>query len=400
MTTPVTYIEKECKTLLNRMKETLFTMRTYSIRLTANLYSGCVFDCPYCYAPYIHKFNEGATPQEFGTKIFVKENAVQALDKQIAAMKRKKDYRPEFVDLGTITDCYQPIESKYKLTRATLETFVREGIPATILTKSDLVVRDRDLLSRLAAEGKAAVGMSITMATGTEAEYKAFLEPKSPSTAKRLEALRTLNAAGIPTYVFVNPVVPFFSATEASIRPLFQQIAAAGTTNIFFGVMKLNPLTWSLFRSRLEAFRPDMVEAFQRLYFKEGTKELLRAAVPSYAYREGLYRMARDIAAETGVGFSCEGGLYHLWLNDWSDCERGYNYPTGYHFWQAVQQAGGKPLRFSQLADRLRRQFPVVRADYLDALAGFWDQDLLFTELHDVDKLVVDGENRYRWLGA
>ena len=67
------YIESECKTLINRMKENLFTIRTYSVRLTANLYSGCVFDCPYCYAPFIHKFNKNASPEEFGSKIFVKK---------------------------------------------------------------------------------------------------------------------------------------------------------------------------------------------------------------------------------------------------------------------------------------------------------------------------------------
>ncbi|MBR2569418.1 MAG: radical SAM protein [Paenibacillus sp.] len=400
MTTPVNYIEKECKTLLNRMKETLFTMRTYSIRLTANLYSGCVFDCPYCYAPYIHKFNEGATPQEFGTKIFVKENAIEALDKQIRTMKRKKDYVPEYVDLGTITDCYQPIESKYKLTRQVLERFVAHEIPVTILTKSNLVTRDIDLLKALAEQQKAAVGISITMSTSEEKQYKAFLEPKSPSTAKRLEALRQLNAAGIPTFVFVNPVVPFLSATEKNIRELFQEIADTGTSNIFFGVMKLNPLTWSLFRSRLEAFQPELVPSFHDLYFKYGTKELLRAAVPSYEYREELYGMARDIAKEIGTGFSCEGGLYHLWLNDWAECEKGFNYPTGYHFWKAVKDRNGELLDFDGLAQELTQHYPILKPAYLDSLASFWKQDLLFTELNDIERIELDGQLMYRWISA
>ena len=394
------YIESECKTLINRMKENLFTVRTYSVRLTANLYSGCVFDCPYCYAPFIHKFNKNASPEEFGSKIFVKKNALNVLEKQIERIKKSKDFRNEYVDLGTITDCYQPMEKHYQLTRGTIEILKKHDMPVTILTKSDLVVRDIDLLQELAERNRAAVGFSITTSSVHEKYWKSFLEPGSPSTQRRLDAIRKLRKAGIPTYVFVNPVVPYLSASKESISELFKEIKDTGNDSIFFGVMKLNPLTWGLFRKRLEKYDPSLADKIQTLYIKEGEKEFGRSWVPSYNYRNDLYTMARELAIEQELGFSCEGGFYHLWLNDWAEIESGFNYPSGYNFWLIIKKKEGQLVGFEEFKKELESKYSTLRENFLLKLLEFWCNGKLFIDLRDIQMIKNDKGIFYKYCGG
>ena len=133
-------------------------------------------------------------------------------------------------------------------------------------------------------------------------------------------------------------MVPYLSASKESIHELFKEIKDTGNDSIFFGVMKLNPLTWGLFRKRLEKYDSSLVDKIQALYIKEGEKEFGRSWVPSYNYRNDLYTMARELAIEQELGFSCEGGFYHLWLNDWAEIESGFNYPSGYNFWLIIKR--------------------------------------------------------------
>ncbi|MCK6269258.1 SPL family radical SAM protein [Paenibacillus silvae] len=382
------------------MKESLFSIRTYSIRLSTNLYSGCAFDCSYCYAPFIHKFNKGVTPDEFGSRIFIKENAKEILEKQISQMKQKIRFKYEYVDLGTITDCYQPIEAKKQLTRSALEVFSKNEIPVTLLTKSHLVTRDIDLLQPLAEKGRAAVGFSITTSSMYEPRYKRFLEPKSPPTKFRLQALKKIRDAGIPTYVFVNPVVPFMSGCEESIHELFKEIRETGNTNIFFGVMKLNPLTWSLFKKRLGQFDSNLIKYFQHLYIDEGKKEFNRSSLlPSSNYLNNLYEAARNFALQEGLGFSCEGGNYNLWLNDWADCEKGYNYPTGYNLWCVIRN-NPSFTTYQDLKLYLEQQYPVLDTSYFSALESFWQSGELFNDLNDIQMVNSNDEVVYQYRGT
>jgi DNA repair photolyase len=390
-----TFTETNCKSFINRLNESLFTIRTYSIRLSGNPYGGCQFHCAYCYAPYVYRFNAGATPEEFGSKVFVRVNAPEVLERELERGLSRGRLRREYLDLGTVTDAYQPAEERYCITRRCLEVFLRYEFPVTVLTKSALVLRDIDLWKALAARGLGAIGFTLTRPTTVPARYKNLLEPYSPGAGKLLEAMRVAVEAGVPTFAFVNPVVPFLTAESELVQQLLAEIAATGNRKVFFGVMKLSALTWSLFRRRLEARSPEMVPLFHDLYLRRGVKEFGRSWVPPYEYREELYRLARDTCRELGIGFSCEGNLFHLWLDDWAEVEDPYRYPSGYNIWQAVRARRGEPVHLADVQERLATRFPVLNDGYFSALETLWKSDRLFEEVKDIAFWRDDGHCGY-----
>lgn len=394
-----TLIETCCKSFINRLNENLFTIRTYSIRLSGNPYAGCQFDCAYCYAPYVYKFNPNATPEEFGRKIFVRMNAPQVLERELERGLSSGRLRREYLDLGTVTDAYQPAEARYGITRRCLEVFLRHEFPVTVLTKSTLVLRDLDLWKALAEKGLGVIGFTLTRPTTLPAPVKNLLEPYSPGTAKLLDALRTVVEAGIPTFVFVDPVVPFLTAEAELVRQLLAEIAATGNRKLFFGVMKLSPLTWSLFRRRLEAQAPELVPRFEELYIHRGVKEFGRSWVPPYAYREALYRLARDTCRALGIGFSCEGNFFHLWLDDWAEVEDPYRHPSGYNLWQVIRARPGEPVAVAEVQERIAARFPVVGDRYFRALETLWESGQLFEEVEGIAFWREDGHCGYVYHG-
>lgn len=398
----VTYKEIRCSSFMNRMDESLFTVRTYSIRLSGNPYSGCAHDCAWCYAAYIHKFNTrydpSVTPRDFGKKVFVKVNAPEVLRRELdEGLNGRKKSSKEFCDVSTITDSYQPCERKYRIMRQCLEVFLEYEFPVTTLTRSHLILDDLSVWRKLAAKGIGVVGMSVTKPTILESAKKNFLEPKSPSTESILNALKELNSNGVPTFAFIDPVVPFFTDDEESISQLFREVASTGTKNIFFGVMKLNSLSWGLFRERLREHYPNLVGEFERVYIKEGEKEFNRSYQPSFSYRQELYTRARAIARKLNLGFSCEGGFYELWLNDWADVENPFRHPTGYNLWRVLQEKNGRPVTLDQMKNKITSEFSLVSPLYLAMLSKLWVDGTLFQGLNDVNSLVVKGERAYSW---
>ncbi len=391
-----TLIETRCKSFINRLNENLFTIRTYSIRLSGNPYAGCQFDCAYCYAPYVYRFNRNATPEEFGRKIFARVNAPQVLERELERGLSSGRLQREYVDLGTVTDAYQPAEDRYGITRRCLEVFLRHEFPVTVLTKSTLVLRDLDLWQALAEKGLGVVGFTLTRPTSVPAHVKNLLEPYSPGTGQLLEAIRTVVEAGIPTFVFVDPVVPFLTAEPALVRQLLAEIAATGNRKVFFGVLKLSPLTWSLFRRRLEeAEASDLVSRFEDLYIRRGVKEFGRSWVPPYEYREAMYRLARDTCRDLGIGFSCEGNFFHLWLDDWAEVEDPYRHPSGYNLWRAVRARRGEPVALAEVRARIADRFPVVSDQYFDTLETLWEAGKLFEEVQGIEFWREDGRCGY-----
>lgn len=390
-----TVTETNCKSFINRLNENLFTIRTYSIRLSGNPYAGCQFDCAYCYAPYVYRFMRNVKPEEFGSQIFVRTNASEVLERELARGLSSGRLQREYVDLGTVTDAYQPAEARYGITRRCLEVFLRHEFPVTVLTKSTLVLRDLDLWKELAGKGLGVVGFTLTRPTTAPARMKNLLEPYSPGTAQLLDALRTVIEAGIPTFVFVDPVVPFLTAEAEQVRQLLAEIAATGNRKVFFGVLKLSPLTWSLFRRRLEAQAPEMVPRFQKLYIQQGVKEFGRSWVPPYEYREELYRLARDTCRALGIGFSCEGNFFHLWLDDWAEVEDPYRHPSGYNLWKVVRARQGEPVALPEVQRRIAARFPVVTDKYFTTLETLWEDGKLFEEVRGVEFWREDGHCGY-----
>ena len=178
-----------------------------------NAYRGCEHGCVYCYARPTHAYHDLSPGLDFETRLFAKPNAAKLLRETLA----KPSYKPAPIAMGTNTDPYQPIEDRYQITRQVLEICLETRHPVTITTKSARVTRDLDLLEQLAALGLVAVGVSVT---SLDPRLSALLEPRASSPAKRLDALRQLVAAGVPSHVSVAPVIP--SITDEYIEGILQ----------------------------------------------------------------------------------------------------------------------------------------------------------------------------------
>jgi DNA repair photolyase len=175
-------------------------------RYCLNPYVGCAHGCVYCYATFMKRYTGHTEP--WGSFVDIKENAVEVLRRQLRRAGRGR------VMLSSVTDPYQPVEARERLTRRCLEALLERQFPVDVLTKSPLVLRDLDLMKEF---HDVAVGLTIT--TDEEKIRKAF-EPHAPPIAARLEALRALHEAGIETYVFVGPLLPMDPVSLAGkIRP-------------------------------------------------------------------------------------------------------------------------------------------------------------------------------------
>jgi DNA repair photolyase len=213
-----------------------------------NPYRGCEHGCIYCYARPSHAFHDLSPGLDFESKLFAKPDAAALLRIELG----KKGYVPTPIALGTNTDPYQPIEAKWRITRAIIEVLAETGHPLTITTKSDRVVRDIDLLSPMAAKGLVAVALSIT---SLDPKVHSTLEPRAPRPEKRLEAVRQLAAAGIPTHVNVAPIIP--AITDHELEAILERAAKAGAQTASFIPIRLPHEVAPLFRDWLDAHYPD-----------------------------------------------------------------------------------------------------------------------------------------------
>jgi DNA repair photolyase len=166
-----------------------------------NPYRGCEHGCVYCYARPSHCYLGHSTGMDFETKLYAKTNAAALLERELSA----RTYVPKTIALGAVTDPYQPIERQYRISREILEVLDRANHPVGIVTKSALVVRDIDILQRLAARDLVKVAISVTTLDGRVARA---MEPRAATPTRRLDAIRQLSAAGIPTQVMVAPIIP------------------------------------------------------------------------------------------------------------------------------------------------------------------------------------------------
>ena len=168
---------------------------------TLNPYRGCTHGCHYCYARRYHKQFEMNADDEFASVILVKTNIVEVLRREL----RRPSWTGELVAIGSATDCYQPIEGHYKLTRGALEVLLEHRNPASIVTKGPMIVRDKDLLARLSAVEGSTVYVSVPCADEAVCEE---LEPGTASPRQRLRAARELADAGVRVRILMSPIVP------------------------------------------------------------------------------------------------------------------------------------------------------------------------------------------------
>src|SRR5215471_13965627 len=213
-----------------------------------NPYRGCEHGCVYCFARPTHAYLGLSPGLDFESKLFMKPNAPEFLERELSA----PDYSPKTIAIGTNTDPYQPIERRYQIMRRILEVLERAGHPVGIVTKSNLVVRDIDILARMAKRNLVRVGISVTT---MDAKLARVMEPRAPTPPRRLDALKALAEAGIPTTVMVAPVIP--AINDAEIERILDAAAACGVRGAGYVLLRLPLEVRDLFREWLQANFPD-----------------------------------------------------------------------------------------------------------------------------------------------
>jgi DNA repair photolyase len=250
----VEYFTLPAKSLLNRC-----TGARMPFTWTINPYRGCEFACKYCYARYTHEFMEMRDGAEFERKIYVKQHAADLLRHDLRRVKPG-----ESIALGTATDPYQPAERRYEITRGILEEFARHrGFELGIVTKSNLIVRDLELLRDISRNN--ALSIHITVTT-LNVELARVLEPRAPRPDLRIAAVRELSAAGINVGVSCSPVLPGITDSPADLEALVREAAAAGAHHIFANPLFLKPCSAAVFLPFLKQHFPHLVENYRQRY--------------------------------------------------------------------------------------------------------------------------------------
>jgi DNA repair photolyase len=235
-----------------------------SFKASLNPYRGCEHGCIYCYARPTHEYLGFSAGLDFESKIMVKEDAPERLRQELSSVK----WSPQVIFLSGVTDCYQPVERKLKLTRRCLEVLAEFRNPVFIVTKNHLVTRDLDLLSELARHRAVSVWLSITT---LDAELRKVMEPRTSPPSARLAAIRELAAGGIPVGVNVAPIIP--GLTDHEIPIILTAAAEAGATAAGYTVVRLPYAVAPLFEKWLATHFPDRKEkVLNRLRAMHGGK--------------------------------------------------------------------------------------------------------------------------------
>jgi DNA repair photolyase len=264
----VEYLTLTAKSLLNRC----VSRRAMPFTWTINPYRGCEFGCRYCYARYTHEFMEMRDGQDFEQKIYIKQHAAILLRHELHRVKRG-----EAVALGTATDPYQPAERRYEVTRGILEEFARHrGFDLGVVTKSNLIVRDLDLLREVGRANQLTIHITVTT---LNTELARILEPRAPRPDLRLDAVRILSQAGLRVGLSCSPVVPGITDSPKDLEAVIKAAADAGADYVFANPLFLKPCSAAIFLPFLEQNFPHLVENYKQRYHD-------RAFLPpSYAKR-------------------------------------------------------------------------------------------------------------------
>ena len=213
-----------------------------------NVYRGCEHGCIYCYARPSHEYLSLSAGLDFETKIFVKPEAPKLLYKTLASKK----WKPLTIMMSGNTDCYQPVEKKLMLTRGCLEVLHKFHNPVSIVTKNRLVTRDIDILSKMAEYKTVSVFISIT---SLDNRLASVMEPMTTKPHLKLEAIKELSSAGIPTGILIAPVIP--GLTDAEIPEIIKHAVDAGAKQAAFVMLRLPHGLKDLFLNWLETYFPE-----------------------------------------------------------------------------------------------------------------------------------------------
>ena len=255
-----------------------------------NPYTGCELSCQYCYASFTSRF-VGEPVNNWGRYVYAKVNAVVLFRAELARIRRAG--RAPAILLSSVTDAYQGVEKKYRLTRGILGVVAEEPYPGvvSVLTKSPLVLRDVDILRRIP---RAEVGLTITT---TDDRLSRFLEVRAPLASRRLRTLTELHEPGLSTYAFVGPLLPHLRYHREALESLFARVADAGVGSVFIEHINIRPYI----KQRLWQILKSEPPAIQQVYERAATEE----------HRHALDAMITQLLEKYGLNLRLNQVLYH-----------------------------------------------------------------------------------------
>jgi DNA repair photolyase len=272
-------IEVEARSIINRVPG-----GAMPFDWTINPYRGCSHACVYCFARPTHTYLDMDAGRDFETKIVVKVNAPEVLGRELSAPR----WKGEHIAMGTGTDPYQRAEGRYRLMRGIIGTLIDHRNPFSILTKGTLITRDLDLLR--AARDVSDVSAAFSIGTLDEAVWRET-EPGTPAPRARVEAIRTLTDAGIPTGVLMAPILPGISDSPEQLRAVVEAAIEAGATHVSPIMLHLRPGVREEFLPWLREHHPDLVPRYEQLY---------RTPYGPKALRQGLARRVAGWVGDRG----------------------------------------------------------------------------------------------------
>ncbi len=240
------FLEVFPKTIVNRVESPDVGMG-YSL----NPYQGCEHGCIYCYARNSHEYWGYSAGLDFERKILVKKNAPQLLEEKL----KSRNWTAHTIFMSGNTDCYQPAEKQFGITRKCLEIFLKYRHPVSIITKNALITRDLDILRELVKDNLISVNVSIT---SLNEKTRQVLEPRTATIKKRLETVKALSENGIPVNVMIAPIIPGINSHE--VLPLAKAAADSGANSIGYTVVRLNGAIGEIFTDWIQKAMPDRAE--------------------------------------------------------------------------------------------------------------------------------------------
>ena len=251
----MTFHEVTCRSALNQVPEA----SRMPFRWTINPYRGCSHGCVYCFARKTHEYLDLDSGHDFDSQVVVKTNVGEVLRREL----RKPSWTREHVAMGTNVDCYQRVEGRYRLMRDVIPALTEAANPFSILTKGALILRDLDLLVAAAEVTDVSAAFSVGF---LDREVWRRVEPGTPPPQRRLEAVRALTDAGIPTGVLMAPVLPYLTDSEEQLDATVAAVAASGATHVSPIVLHLRPGAREWWQAWLARERPDLLPRYARLY--------------------------------------------------------------------------------------------------------------------------------------
>lgn len=366
----VIYEEKRAKHLIHPIDRSWEIWRFCPHRFAANIYIGCSHACVYCYARSLRP--------DYHKRIEVRINAVELVKKELEKWRG----RLQPVNFGSATDPYQPAEEKYELIRGVLEEFYNFNSPCFIVTKSDLVRRDIDIISKLSSKKLCTVLFTIVT---LDKELKKRIEPFSPSVERRLDVIRELSEVKIPVNVRIDPILPYITDDPFALEELISTIADLGTRHVISSVLKISKTVWKNFRIFLNKYDHALIRKYEKLYFKKGFSDLAGYRRAETKYRYKVLKRVAELCRKYKLTFgTCKEGFFDLHTDRCSGLKlKGRYYPSLENYWKFLYER--KATTSLQDIMHIAESFRTSR-DYRRKLRIAWNKGILFKNIPGVEQ--------------